>query len=561
MGVVNLCFDTQIGREVAVKVMRGDASSKGKARDRFVREVRIQAQLEHPGVVPVYDLGVTPEGQPYFAMRRLHGITLLQVLGDLREGKAEVAERFPRRKLLNVIERVCETIAYAHARGVVHRDLKPANVMLGDFGEVSVLDWGIAKLRTDADVHEPSTDEDEVPQYTVPGAVVGTAGYMSPEQASGVEVDPRSDIYSLGAILFEVIAGRGLHQGTARERVRATLRGVDARPSEHTDEDVPPELDAICVKATTMLREERYGSTSEMLDDLRAFLDGQRVTELRREVAGRHAEAARISLAAGPSASETVRVQALRELGAAAALDPENREMANMIDDLLEPEDGPLPKKVKQALEEHRRVGASLAAGRSALAYGSGLFMLPLLAWMGVRDWVLFTVLSVALSLNTVGAFVMWRRQSAAGRVSFLTVPYAFMTLGLLSAIFGPFLLVPALAGAAAVAFTVSQRADWRMRGVINTCSALAVLIPGALLALGVAPPSYRFAEGTVQLLPHLTEFPALPTSVFLIAAALFVALVPNILVGRAVEALRQAERRHFLISYRLRAVFPEGDR
>jgi len=564
MGVVNLCVDTTIGREVAVKVMPDDLTQRRSARNRFLREARVQAQLEHPGVVPVYDLGVTPSGKPYFSMKRVRGTTLKAVFDALAAGDEAAAERYPRRKLLSVVERVCETMAYAHSRGVVHRDLKPANIMLGDFGEVSVLDWGIAKLRTDTDLSEPTTGEDDlVPQYTVPGSVVGTAGYMSPEQASGQEVDARADVYVLGAILFEAIALEPLHPGSAQERTRSTLSGTaDPRPSARTDEEVPPELDAICERACARKPRERYADASGLLADLRRFLDGARVTELRREVATQHAEAARVSLAQ-VSASETVRVAALRELGAAAVLDPDNPEMVKMIESLLapEPHDAKIGSDVREALQEGRRELAAAAAGRSSLAYLAAMLCVPIFLWMGVRHWPLVIALGTLLGITSLGAAVMWRTRNATGPFALASVPFAFVTLSLLGGLFGPFFLVPGLASTTAVAFIVSVRAGFVTRLVIYVCACLSVLLPYGLELAGVLPQSYRFDADGLTLLPHIAAFPELPTTVLLIFASLFVVLIPSTLVGRAVEELRRAEVRQVTLTQRLRSLLPSTRR
>ncbi len=562
MGVVNLCVDRQIGREVAVKVMLEDTATKAVARDRFLREARVQAQLEHPGVVPVYEIGVTPEGHPYFSMKRVHGTTLLAALRAVREGNPDAIERYPRRKRLRVVERVCETMAYAHSRGVVHRDLKPANVMLGDFGEVSVLDWGIAKLRTDTDLSDPSTGEDDlIPEYTAPGSVVGTAGYMAPEQTTGQDVDARADVYVLGAMLFEAIALTPLHRGSGDERMRSTLQGVSGRPSEHTDEEVPPELDEICHRATRFHPKERYADAGELLAALRRFLDGARITELRREVAGQHAAAARLSLQNVKSASETTRVAALRELGAAAALDPDNQEMVKMIEALLEPEpsEGELPSEVIEELERGRQGLASTAAGRSALAYSTALLSLPIFLWMGVRHWPTLYTFAGLLAVSAVGAFIMWRLRRATGGIALAAVPFAFVPLGVLSSVFGPFFLVPALCATTAIAFMISVHASWRLRGVINASASLTVLVPFTLAELGVIPRSYRFVDGALRLTPNLVELPEVPTTVLLLFASLFVVLIPSALVGRAVEELRRAERRRVVQAHRLRSMLPKA--
>jgi len=208
MGVVKLLHDRQIGRRVAVKLMRGQGGRDEQAR--FVREARVQGQLEHPAVVPVYDLGVDPDGRCFFSMKRVNGATLEEVLAELRAGSEEARRTWSERRLLSAFSSICLAVEFAHRRGVVHRDLKPGNVMLGGFGEVYVLDWGLSKvaglpeLPPAASVALPHDAGSE----TLDGAVLGTPGYMSPEQARGErDVDARADVFALGAVVFECLAG------------------------------------------------------------------------------------------------------------------------------------------------------------------------------------------------------------------------------------------------------------------------------------------------------------------------------------------------------------------
>ncbi len=145
MGEVRLARDARIGREVAVKTMRREIGARGESR--FLREARVQGQLEHPAIVPVYDLGVTRDGETYFTMKRVRGRSLDSILEALAAGELDTVAEFTRRRLLTAFSQVCLAVEFAHARGVLHRDLKPANIMIGDFGEVYVLDWGLAKVR------------------------------------------------------------------------------------------------------------------------------------------------------------------------------------------------------------------------------------------------------------------------------------------------------------------------------------------------------------------------------------------------------------------------------
>src|SRR5690606_28274637 len=180
-GEVHFCRDRRIGRDVAMKVIRAEHQGDTTLRHRFIREARVQGQLEHPSIVPVYDLGVDAKGSAYFTMKRLRGLTLARILSELREGEPAALQSFSRRKLLTAFSSICLAVDFAHARGVLHRDLKPANIMLGDFGEVYLLDWGVAKLM-DTPHQMLDMGEDPMSTRTIPGDVLGTLGYMSPEQ-------------------------------------------------------------------------------------------------------------------------------------------------------------------------------------------------------------------------------------------------------------------------------------------------------------------------------------------------------------------------------------------
>jgi serine/threonine-protein kinase len=234
MGEVRRCRDLRIGRDVAMKTVREIAADRDFVHDRFLREARVQGQLEHPCIVPVYDLGAREDGTTYFTMKRIRGETLEQILDALRADDPAASARWTRRKLLAAFVTACGAVEYAHSRGVIHRDLKPGNIMLGDFGEVYVLDWGVARVLDGS--ADPVTERIDAPMpelgRTVEGAVIGTAGYMSIEQLSGVsDLDGRADVYALGAILFELLAWEPLHVGTTLPGlVTSTLVGPTRAP-------------------------------------------------------------------------------------------------------------------------------------------------------------------------------------------------------------------------------------------------------------------------------------------------------------------------------------------
>ncbi len=299
MGEVRLCKDRHIGREVAIKVIRTDHMTRPDVVRRFEREARVQGQLEHPAIVPVYDFGIAPDGSMYFTMKRLRGVTFHDVLWMLRNGDPQAHATYSRRKLLSAFTRACLAVAFAHSRGVLHRDLKPSNIMLGDFGEVYVLDWGLAKIQKQPDhavegrIETPLSSE----HRTIVGEVVGTPGYMAPEQALGEvdRLDPRTDVYALGAILFEILTLEPLHKEDSPEDVLlSTLYGPETRPTVRTPgRDVPPELDAIVLRATSVRQEDRFANARELCAVVETFLDGDRDLEQKKQMAGAHAASAR----------------------------------------------------------------------------------------------------------------------------------------------------------------------------------------------------------------------------------------------------------------------------
>jgi serine/threonine-protein kinase len=232
VGVVLKGRDADLGREVAIKTLRAEYAASPAMVRRLVEEAQIGGQLQHPGVLPVYEMGLNAGHMPYFTMKLVRGRTLADLLHDRAEAGQE------RRRFLLIFEQVCQTVAYAHARGVVHRDLKPSNVMVGAFGEVHVVDWGLAKVLTrDRDVAEDAATAEESAIATVrsgaPGAdseagsVLGTPAYMAPEQARGEvdDLDERCDVFALGAILYEILTGRPPYQGAPREMLRQAAEG------------------------------------------------------------------------------------------------------------------------------------------------------------------------------------------------------------------------------------------------------------------------------------------------------------------------------------------------
>ncbi len=272
MGTVFLAMDDELGREVAIKIPNAVASASLERRLRS--EARVLARLEHPGIVPIHDAGRLADGRLFYVMKRVRGETL----GNHLRHVPELTER------LRIFERICEPVAFAHARGFVHRDLKPDNVMVGAFGEVMVMDWGVAKTvysrqssvvshslqsESSVPVDSPSLQSSSAVAASLPvetgvGTVIGTAGFMAPEQARGeaADVDERADVYGLGAILFLLLTDR-----IPDADPRATLRLMN----------VPRPLAAICARALEVEPSRRYQTVTALAEDVARYRDNRKV--------------------------------------------------------------------------------------------------------------------------------------------------------------------------------------------------------------------------------------------------------------------------------------------
>ena len=263
MGKVVIARDARLGRKVAIKELRIDHPA---ARARFEREAALTARLEHPGIVGIHEAGKWPSGEPFFAMRVIAGRSLDKLFAERKDRNARLA-------LVPNVLAVADAVAYAHEQRIIHRDLKPQNVMVGEFGETVVIDWGLAKeLGSDelASLEGTAASGD----LTTAGSVIGTPMYLPPEQARGEEVDRTADVYAIGAILYELCAGGPPY--TARSVDELLAKVVDG-PPDPLPADIAPELVAITARAMARDREERYPSARELAEDLRRFQTGQLV--------------------------------------------------------------------------------------------------------------------------------------------------------------------------------------------------------------------------------------------------------------------------------------------
>jgi serine/threonine protein kinase/tetratricopeptide (TPR) repeat protein len=299
MGLVLKAHDGALKREVAIKTLLPDARKNPTHELRFIQEAQIAGQLEHPGIAPVHLLSRDEQGNGFFSMKLVSGKTLEEIVDKWHANvpDPEIRDEFPLVRLLSIFERVCETIGFAHSHRVVHRDLKPANVMIGEYGEVWVLDWGLAKVlgvpdpieppkpekvRSSKDLPAPKSLKELESNVTLDGTVVGTPGYMAPEQAAGETVDEGVDIFGLGTLLYEILIGSAPFAGkTVRELLLNSAEGrIKPVPKKVRGRAIPKGLAAIAEKCLRFERRDRYATTAELLHDLRAYSAGDPISAL-----------------------------------------------------------------------------------------------------------------------------------------------------------------------------------------------------------------------------------------------------------------------------------------
>ncbi len=324
MGSVLHAQDCKLGRDVAMKVMRLSSAASEEARSRFIREATVLARLEHPNIVPIHELGWDAENRLYYTMKLVQGRTLQAVLNGLRNRDADFISYYTLDRLLTIFRKICDAMSMAHARGVIHRDLKPDNIMVGEFGEVLVMDWGLAKIQADArQVAEEAAlkaDAGSAERFreladselsksaglTLDGAVMGTPLYMSPEQASGhlAEIDQQSDIFSLGGILYALLTLHAPVDGKTADEIMSRIKGgqilpptvynvttksgtsgreKDAKaadpkkfqPLPHCPHGkVPSALSAVTMRALSVDKSRRYKAVAELAADVESYQGG-----------------------------------------------------------------------------------------------------------------------------------------------------------------------------------------------------------------------------------------------------------------------------------------------
>jgi serine/threonine protein kinase/tetratricopeptide (TPR) repeat protein len=293
LGAVFVALDSELHREVALKQILDSHADDAVSRQRFLLEAEITGGLEHPGIVPVYGLGTYGDGRPYYAMRFIRGDSLKHAISRFQAdgtAKSDPGRRsLELRELLRRFVDVCNAVEYAHTRGVLHRDIKPANIIVGNYGETLVIDWGLAKAqgRTDtsdgSDERPLTTSPASGSADTLPGSALGTPSYMSPEQAAG-RLDilgPRSDVYSLGATLYCLLTGEAPFEGDDVGAILRAVQGGDFRPPRSLAPSLDRALEAVCLQAMALAPEDRYASPRALADDLERWAADEPVSAWR----------------------------------------------------------------------------------------------------------------------------------------------------------------------------------------------------------------------------------------------------------------------------------------
>jgi serine/threonine protein kinase len=535
-GEVLLAHDRRIGRDVALKRLLTAAPTEEESA-RFLREARIQARLEHPAIVPVYELARDATGRSYFAMKRLAGTTLAQLLTN---------DRVPQR-LLRAFAEICRAVDFSHSRGVVHRDLKPSNVVLGEFGEVYILDWGIARV-VDRATGIVTADIDTLEGAGPRDHVLGTPGYMAPEQLVDPAVGTAADVYSLGAILFEILVGQPLHpRGPAA--IASTRSGTtDTSPARRDpDHAIAPELDAACVAALAADPASRPPARA-LGDRIQDYLDGDRDLERRRVLAATYLAQAR-AVARDPRSH----VVALRIAGRALSIDPESKDASAMVTSLLlAPPRGHEPELEARfaAVDTAHSVRSARVATYSLLAFFA---FAPLLLWSG------FTTPSLAIGTYVVVAALVafiYKFGGAGRRSVYVALVGVAIVAAISSRLIGPFIIGPGVIGIMAMGL-LAQPELMRRAVLVLAILVSAFLVPVALEAIGVLAPTWSVTDGSVLSGSAVIHLGGAPTTVILLVGNIATIVITGLFSRELAATRRDAQRSVEVHAWRLEQLVP----
>lgn len=543
MGEVLSAMDRRIGRQVALKRLTAVAPTDADI-SRFFREARIQARLDHPAVVPVHELGRDSHGRPYFTMKQCTGVTLRDQLPSEQPAST---------RLLRAFAEVCIAVEFAHARGVVHRDLKPSNIMLGDYGEVYILDWGLARVLDETlPAPDPAPIDDDGDKQ--PSALLGTPGYIAPEQLhTKGEVGKPVDVYALGSILFEILTKMPVHPRQSQAAIQSTLSssGVLSPIARYPELPIPPELDALCASALAMSARSRP-TAREMGERVQAYLDGDRDLARRKEVAVEALVQARAALEGDQ------RADAMRDAGRALALDPDCTGAAEIVTRLmLEPPKDP-PAELQEALRESEADGVRKHARAAIVSYFAIAAFLPVAAWNGIKRWPeVIAVFGIAIAL-LIGAVLIRLRPPRS------LVPMLAYALGnallcaMMSRMAGPFTFVPALI--CIVLMSSMSYPQFLERPVLLILIMLAsFVVPLGLEAQGLLRETWELADS--RLISHAESLVigGPRTVVLVIGATLATFVVAGLHAASTGRTNRRAQLQLVTQAWHLRQLLPKG--
>ncbi|HEY4060067.1 MAG TPA: serine/threonine-protein kinase [Kofleriaceae bacterium] len=546
MGEVIAAHDLRIGREVAVKRMVHERPTN-EATTRFLREARIQARLEHPAIVPVHELGADELGRLYFTMKRLAGRTFGQ---RLREG-------LPVPRALRAFVDVCKAVEFAHARGVVHRDLKPSNIMMGDYGEVYVIDWGIARVLDDEPESESRITQTDITTLddagTKEGAMLGTPGYMSPEQLRGLQATPKADIYALGSILFEILADEPLHP-RGEGGIVSSLSEPQQRPRKRRpDRMVPPELDDLVFAALDEEQENRPNA-AELAEKVEKFLDGDRDLAQRKVIATR---ALATAMTAFESNDPEQRRTAIQHAGQALALDPQNAEAAQLVTRLTLEPPKQYPAELERGLVEYEEELARDRSAQSQKSYMAFFLLLPATLFLKIHNWGLVIGL-YGLIFCALGFTQIFKRTGRPSPLIVLTVNLLIVVM--FSRIAGPFILTPLFVCAVILASSAIPWISERMWVVVGW-SVLAVVAPLVVEELTSLQTTVLTKDGGIQIHSNIIAEGGPAAAVTLVVASILLTVALGIYILTIIRRRREAQHQLFVTAWHLRQLLPTTKR
>ena len=513
MGKVLECRDALVHRDIAIKI-----NKKHSGDNRFLREARLQGQLEHPSIVPIYDLGTTKGGEFFFTMKRVRGQTFKKLM-------RQSAREYPFRRALSDFGRVCEAVAYAHKRCIIHRDIKASNVMVGEFGAVYLIDWGVAKQLSDGT--KDDADSAELPgdqSLTQTGRMIGTPAFMPPEQRVG-KSDHRSDIYSLGLML-----------GALLER----------------EEVPPPELLAIVEQATQEEPDLRQQEVSEIYAAIERYLDGDRDALRRTELADRSLASVETILDQEAMTRDDYE-EAMRNVGRALALAPGHKAAVGAFVRIMERQPDQPPPEVLEKLTESREIARAVMGRRLVFAYCAIFLLLPMFHLAGLRAWPALAVVVGTWSF-TIFIVAIARRKDRVREErmvpEMICVNLACATISLITGwlVFLPMLVVLCGGG---FAMWIRRSRRW----LILAFGAASTVIPAVLLRADLIPefllanPEWSIAKMGLEL--------STTTTVALLGAALAALAVAIQVFGAIGDILERSELELHMRAWQLRKLAP----